>query len=75
MYAWQQPYFEAVLEIDDTRMSHHLFEALASIEQRLLSPINEETNEFKAIHTWLEVQRLLRERTDAGDTKVKALAV
>jgi hypothetical protein len=42
-------------------MSHHLMEALASIEQRLLSPIDEQSDEFKAINdTWFEVQRLLK---------------
>ena len=67
MYAWQQPYYEAVLETDEGRMSHHLMEALASIEQRLLSPIDEDSEEFKAIqHTWSEVQRLLKEHLNFG---------
>ena len=63
MYAWQQPYFEAVLETDETRMPRHLLEAIAAIEQRLLSPISEKSEEFKTIqNTWLEVQRMLNER-------------
>jgi hypothetical protein len=76
MYAWQQPYYEAVLETDDTQMSHHLMEALASMEQRLLSPIDEESGEFSAIqNTWLEVRRLLKERTTSDSFKAKAFAV
>ena len=63
MYAWQQPYIEAVLETDDTKMPHHLMEAMASIEQRLLSPVEENSEEFRAIQTTLaSIQTLCKER-------------
>ncbi|MBV9887636.1 MAG: hypothetical protein JO119_13910 [Acidobacteria bacterium] len=66
MYAWQQPYFEAVLEADDVKMSHQLLEALASIEQRLLSPIDRNSDEFRALqNTWFDVQELLEERRNS----------
>jgi hypothetical protein len=48
-YPWQQPYLEAIQEIDNAKMPHHLMEALAAIEQRLLSPINQDSLECKAI--------------------------
>ena len=64
MYAWQQPYFEAVLETDDSKMAHHIMEAIASIEQRLLSPIDRNSEEFQALEsTWFDVQELLNEQT------------
>jgi predicted component of type VI protein secretion system len=64
MYAWQQPYFEAVMETDDSKMPHHIMEAIASIEQRLLSPIDRNSEEFRALEsTWFDVQELLNEHT------------
>jgi predicted component of type VI protein secretion system len=64
MYAWQQPYFEAIVETDDSRMAHHIMEAIASIEQRLLSPIDRNSDEFQALEsTWFDVQELLNEHT------------
>lgn len=59
MYAWQEPYFEAVLESDEAKMTHHLMGALVSIEQRLLSPIDRDSYEFQALqNTWFDVQEL-----------------
>ena len=48
-YPWQQPYLEAIQEIDDAKMPHHLMEAIAAIEQRLLRPISQDSLEYKAI--------------------------
>ena len=63
MYAWQQSYFEAILESDDTKITPRLMEALASIEQRLLSPIDESSDEFRMLtNTWFDVHTLLRDR-------------
>ena len=62
MYAWQHPYFKAVLEQNDEKMPHRLLEALAAMEQRLLHPIDEHSDEYKALQgTWLEVRTLLTE--------------
>ena len=49
IYAWQQPYLQAVQETDDSKMPHHLMEAIAAIEQRLLSPIDKNSLEYKAV--------------------------
>ena len=49
IYAWQQPYLQAVQETDDSKMPHHLMEAIAAIEQRLLSPIDKSSLEYRAI--------------------------
>jgi hypothetical protein len=48
-YLWQETYMSAVLEIDDVLMPTRIYEALAAIEQRLLSPIEEGCDEHKAI--------------------------
>ena len=39
-YSWQQTYLAAVLETDNDLMPLRIYEALAAIEQRLLSPID-----------------------------------
>jgi hypothetical protein len=49
LYLWQDTYMSAVLEIDDRLMPTRIYEALAAIEQRLLSPIEPESEEHKAI--------------------------
>jgi hypothetical protein len=49
IYPWQEPYLKAVQETDDAKMPHHLLEAMAAVEQRLLSPIQVNSLEYKAI--------------------------
>jgi hypothetical protein len=62
MYPWQEPYLHAAQEIDDTQIPHHLLEATAAIEQRLLSPIDEKSEEYRAIkNTWLGIQTLRKQ--------------
>ena len=69
MYAWEQPYIEAILETDDRKMPHHLMEAMASIEQRLLSPVDKNSEEFRAIQTTLaNIQTLREERGHSGES-------
>jgi hypothetical protein len=76
MYAWQQPYFELISENDEAQMSLHLMEALSSIEQRLLSPIDEASDEYKVIRDTLgELQRLLAKRSSTNGAKVKEFLV
>jgi hypothetical protein len=48
-YLWQTVYLAAVLETDNSAMPTRIYEALAAIEQRLLSPIEEDGTEYKAI--------------------------
>jgi hypothetical protein len=38
-YSWQQTYLTAVLKTDNELMPLRIYEALAAIEQRLLSPM------------------------------------
>jgi hypothetical protein len=48
-YSWQTVYLAAVLETDDAAMPTRIYEALAAIEQRLLSPIETGGIEHRAI--------------------------
>jgi len=48
-YLWQAPYWDAVCETDDSLMPGRILEAFAAIEQRLLSPIEPDSDELKAI--------------------------
>jgi hypothetical protein len=38
-YPWQTPYVSAILETDEDQMRGLLYEAIAAIEQRRLSPV------------------------------------
>jgi hypothetical protein len=48
MYSWQPDYIAAILETDDTKLPHRLYEAIAAIEQRLLSPVEAGTLRVRA---------------------------
>jgi hypothetical protein len=70
-YAWQEPYIAAVYETDDAKMPGLIYEAVAAIEQRLLSPIESGSEEDKEIqNTLISLQALRAERcapTSNGD--------
>ena len=48
-YLWHAAYMAAVCETDDSLMPGQILEALAAIEQRLLSPIEPDGEEIVAI--------------------------
>ena len=48
-YLWHAAYWAAVCETDDEQMPGRILEALAAIEQRLLSPIEPDGEEIRAI--------------------------
>ncbi len=48
-YLWQTAYLSAVLETDNSLMPGRIYEALAAIEQRLLSSIETDGIEYRAI--------------------------
>ena len=56
MYSWQPDYIGALLETDDSKLAHRTYEAVAAIEQRLLSPLEPGSDEEKALKT---AQKLL----------------
>jgi len=62
-YFWHPAYLAAVCETDDEQMPGRILEALATIEQRLLSPIELDGEEIRAIkNAQDELQGLKAER-------------
>jgi hypothetical protein len=63
-YAWQQSFITAVCETDNGLMLGRIFEALAAIEQRRLSPVLD-IAEDRALTAALEgLQKLITQRTE-----------
>jgi hypothetical protein len=60
VYPWQEPYLNAVQETDDAKLPHHLLEATAAVEQRLLSPIDKNSLEYMAIENTRRCIEVLR---------------
>jgi hypothetical protein len=56
IYAWQEDCLYAVLERDEVKREHSLYEAIAAIEQRLLSPVEPDSEEAQALK---EAQRAM----------------
>jgi hypothetical protein len=48
-YSWQLAYLAALCETDDSLLMGRILEARAALEQRLLSPIDTEGEEYRAI--------------------------
>jgi hypothetical protein len=64
-YSWLPAYLSAVLETDNTLMPTRIYEALAAIEQRLLSPMEAGGDEYREIEN---AQRgLLTLKTERAD--------
>jgi hypothetical protein len=57
-YLWQAAYMAAVCETDDSLMDGRILEARAALEQRLLSPIEDE--EYRAIKNAERALEVLR---------------
>jgi hypothetical protein len=49
VYLWQQPYLTAVCETDNGLMMIRIYEALAAIEQRRLTPVEPDSDEDRAL--------------------------
>jgi hypothetical protein len=48
-YTWHPAYHAAVCEMEDARLMGRIFEARAAMEQRLLSPIKQDGNEYREL--------------------------
>jgi flagellar biosynthesis regulator FlbT len=67
-YSWEESYFAAVREADKNLMEGRIYEALAAIEQRRLSPVEPDSNEDRALkNAEAAIKALIAERTD-GDS-------
>ena len=60
MYSWQVDYIAARLETDDSKPPRWLYEAIAAIEQRLLSPVEPGSVEDHAIKQAQKVIAVIR---------------
>jgi hypothetical protein len=58
IYSWQAAYLAAVCETDDSLMDGRILEARAALEQRLLSPVEDE--EYRAIQYAEQALEVLR---------------
>ena len=66
-YIWLPAYTSAVLETDDTLMPTRIYQALAAIEQRLRSPIETDSIEYREIENAQRGLLTLRvERVEQG---------
>ena len=64
-YSWYAPYYEAICETDDSLMPSRILEALSAIEERLLSSIELDSEELRAIEdAQTGLKRLKEERVE-----------
>jgi hypothetical protein len=62
---WRPPYLAAMFETDDSRMMIRIVEARAAIQRRLLLPIDEDGEEYRAIKAAQKALDVLKsERVD-----------
>jgi hypothetical protein len=67
VYSWQVDYIAALIETDDSKLPRRLYEAIAAIEQRLLSPVEPGSMEDQAIKQAQKVLAVIRaEKLDLG---------
>jgi hypothetical protein len=60
-YAWREQYVCAVLETDPSRKFSQIYEAVAAIEQRRLSPVETEHERLELENAWEGVRTLISE--------------
>jgi hypothetical protein len=61
-YWWEIPYVLAILQIDEPSMHNALFEAIAAMEQRRMTPVNA-AEEIALAGAEAGLQLLIAERT------------
>ena len=66
-YLWLPAYLSAVLETDNALMPSRIYEALAAIEQRRLSPVKSEREQIALVVADAGVRRLIAQLT--GDSR------
>ena len=65
-YSWEESYLAAVRETDEYLMEGRIYDALAAIEQRRLSPVEPDSDEDRALkNAEAGIKALLAERTDS----------
>ena len=69
-YSWHPAYHSAVCETEDARMMERILEARAGIEQRLLSPIEQDGKEYREL---LDAQNTLETLSRGWASKIARL--
>jgi hypothetical protein len=64
LFFWQQSYIRAVCETDDSLIMSRIYEALAAIEQRRLTPVTSEDELVALIAAEAGLQSMITERTN-----------
>jgi hypothetical protein len=65
-YSWEESYLAAVRETDKNLMEARIYEVLAAIEQRRLSPVEPDSDEDRALkNAEAGIKALIAERTDS----------
>jgi hypothetical protein len=60
MYSWQDDYVKALLENEPVRLKHYIYETMAAIQQRRLSPIKVGSDEYLALERAEQALEILR---------------
>ena len=68
MYSWQEDYIGALVEMDPSKRRQYVYRAKAAIEQRRLSPLEPDSDEFHAIERAERALEILKR--DLPDTSV-----
>jgi hypothetical protein len=72
-YLWHASYWEAICETDDSLVAGRILQARSALEQRLLSPIDPDSEEYRAIKNAkkalgvLEAERAHKHENDRPD--------
>jgi hypothetical protein len=65
IYGWQSVYVQALLETDDSLMTERIYEAISALEQRRLSPVENNSDEDCALNkTEAGIKALITERME-----------
>ena len=60
MFSWQGDYIAALLETDESKLTPRVYEAIAAIEQRLLTPLDPHSEEALTIKQAQKVLAFIR---------------
>lgn len=73
MYSRQLDYIAALLEVDESKSQHRLYEGISAIEQRLPTPLESGSPEELALRQAQRVIAVLRQRPLLGQNSGRLL--
>jgi len=66
VYSWQDYYIAALAETDPAKLRRRVYEAVAAIEQRRLSPVDPGSEEYDAIERAEKALEILKRTVSEG---------